>query len=279
MIHVSASHLTAPIPIANPAQCFLDESTDVTVILTIWKRDYLEEQIAALMSQGKRPSQIWIYQCGNFVDVDRYLEKYPEIELIHSSVNFKYFGRFSIAHYAKTKYIWILDDDVIPSSSWIETCLVKCQTENAIISCAGRIIATEGRIPGSTPDAVDGFFFGDVAPNIHHAFCERDTTVDYGCGGWFLQTEWLRFFWQITPFTLENAEDIHLSAACRLKLGVKTMVPMQLDELTTGNTRVEYGRDAFASWTKPKFEETRRQVVDYFVHELGWKPLLWKNDN
>lgn len=274
MSYVSDRNKPSAISNAPSMQYILDESTDVTVVLTIWKRDYLEEQITALLAQSKMPSQIWIYQCGNYVDVEKYLKQYPEIEIIHSSVNLKYFGRLSIAYYAKTKYVWILDDDVIPSPGWLENCLIKCSTENAIISCAGRRVPEAGFRSEPMSD-VETYFFGDVAPDIHFAFCKEDTVVDYGCGGWFLKTEWLRYFWQVPPYTLENAEDIHLSAACLLKLGVKTLVPMQLDEWTSGNTRIEYGRDTFSSWKEAGFEEERGKVIDRFVQELGWQPLLW----
>lgn len=276
MIHVSESHRAAPTAGEDPARYFLDESTDVTVILTVWKREYLDEQITSLISQSKRPSQVWIYQCGNFVDIDRILQKYPEIETIKSSVNLKYFGRFSLACYAKTKYVWILDDDVMPSAAWIERCLAKCAAENAIISCAGRRIPARFDLPACETD-VNAYFFGDVAPDIAHAFCKEDTAVDYGCGGWFLKAEWLKDFWSIPPFTLENAEDIHLSATCLLKSGVTTIVPIQLDELQSGNTRVEYGRDGFSSWKTPGFEQIRNDVIEYLFTNLNWKPMLWPN--
>jgi len=86
---------------------------NVTVILTVWKRNYLEEQIEAIINQTVRPYQVWIYQCGDFVNTKKLRRIFPNIQWINSSINLKYFGRFSLAVYAKSDYVWILDDDVI----------------------------------------------------------------------------------------------------------------------------------------------------------------------
>src|SRR3546814_7516813 len=39
---------------------------------------------------------------------------------IISPVNFKYYGRFQLSLQAKTKYVWIFDDDVLPGSRFLE---------------------------------------------------------------------------------------------------------------------------------------------------------------
>jgi hypothetical protein len=247
----------------------------VTVILTLWKRNYIEEQIEALLSQTVKPSEIWIYQCGDYVCTDRLMEKYDNLQLIKSSVNLKYFGRFSLAYYINTEYAWILDDDVIPSTTWIERCIQRSMIEPVIISCAGRRIPKHS-LSSDHEIERDAHFFGDVSEGVGHSFCNQETIVDYGCGGWFLPTEWIKTFWQIPPSTLENAEDIHLSAACMLKSRAKTIVLRQLDITESGNIRVQYGRDQFSSWTSPGFEAARENVVNYLVKQFGWSPMLWK---
>ncbi|GAB3640257.1 glycosyltransferase [Spirosoma arcticum] len=260
-----------------PSRLLSSEFAEVTVILTVWKRNRLEEQLTSLFAQTEKPYQVWVYQCGNYVNIESVLKRYPEIEFVHSTVNFKYFGRFSLAQFIRSKYVWILDDDVIPSRGWLANSRLKCEVENAIISSAGRIIPDGDYLPERMQN-VKQYFFGDVPANLVYNFCREDTEVDFGCNSWLFKTDWIKAFWQISPYTLETAEDIHLSATCKLKLGIRTIVPQQTDEQTTGNLNVLYGRDAFASWMKPGFQASREGVIRYFIEQMGWQPLLWSKN-
>ncbi|MGJ1323429.1 hypothetical protein ACR780_12105 [Sphingobacterium faecium] len=76
----------------------MDNKT-VTVILNIWKRNYVEEQIDALLNQTHKPEKIWIIHYENYVETNYLKSKDPSIEILHSSINLKYFGRFSFAQY------------------------------------------------------------------------------------------------------------------------------------------------------------------------------------
>ena len=259
-------------------ELILDGIGDVVVILTVWKRNYLEEQIKALTSQSIKPANIWVIKYENHLNTKLVLAKYPGVKLIDSSINLKYFGRFSIAQFVNTKYVWILDDDVIPGEKWIEKCLNLSSIGNYIISCAGRRIPKNTYFLG-TRNEMHKHYFGDITPGYNYHFCKENTLVDFGCNGWFFQTEWIRTFWQVPPLTLEMSEDMHLSAICKLKLGVQTIVLGQLDEGGTGNLKIAYGRDQFASWTKPGFYEKRENVLNYLIDDLGWRPILWDNGN
>lgn len=254
----------------------LDENGDTVVILTVWKRDHLDEQLAALATQTEKPLQIWIYQCGNHIDVRGILKYYPGVSLIYSDVNLKYFGRFSLAQYVMSKFVWVLDDDVIPSSNWLESSKKKCVEQNAIVASAGRIIP-RGEYSPEQLKYTEKYFYGDVSPRHFWNFCTEDTIVDFGCNSWFLQKRWMPFFWQIAPFTLDTAEDIHLSAALMLKSGIRTIVPKQIDVESTGNLKVMYGHDRDASWVKSDFLEKRKQVLQYLINDQGWQPQLWSN--
>ncbi|WP_353720114.1 glycosyltransferase [Dyadobacter sp. 676] len=250
-------------------------NADVAVILTVWRRDNLREQLLAIMAQTVQPKEIWVCQNENFIDVRAILSEFPGVEHVHSSVNLKYFGRFSIARHLKAKFIWILDDDQIPSPNWLKTCLMICEAENAIVSSAGRIIPENDYLPERSNN-IGKFFFGDVPQTGNSNTCAEDSIVDYGCNGWFLQQQWLRYFWETSPFTLEISEDMHLSALCKIRAGIRTIVPMQTSPINSGNLKIEYGRDEHASWTKPGFLEKRKEVLHYLIDELGWRPTMWK---
>ena len=252
-----------------------DGSDGITVILTVWKRDHLREQLDCICNQSDQPVRIWVYQCGNYVDVDNILKGYSGIDLIKSTVNLKYFGRFLLAQFVETRYVFIVDDDVIPSLNWLNICRTKCEELNSIISSTGRIIPRNDYLPERMINVKD-FFYGDTTSYLGYNFCKADTVVDFGCNSWFIRSDWIKTFWKTAPYTLETAEDIHLSASCMLNLDIDTVVPKQINEETSGNLRKDYGKDMYATWLKPDFQESREGVLRYFIDHLGWTPQLWR---
>lgn len=255
----------------------LDEGTNLTVILTVWKRNNLEEQIEVLLNQTVKPSQIWIYHCKDYIRISKLLKKYPFVEVFYSSVNLKYFGRHTLAQYVTTTYTWILDDDIIPSQTWIETCLKICKANNAIVCRSGRIIPPNDFYPGVIKSQIylKQHFVGDskIVDGIN--ICEEDTVVDYGCSSFFFKTEWEKYFWSIWPFTFQNGEDMHLSASCKIREDIPTIVPKQTSVENVGNLKPAYSFDKHASWKKEGFNAERAGVIKYLIEEKGWQPILW----
>ncbi|ACT96443.1 glycosyltransferase family 2 protein [Dyadobacter fermentans] len=250
-----------------------DENGLVTVILTVWKRNHLEEQIAALLSQTEQPYQIWIYQCGAHVNIEKVLRKYSNIQFVSSSVNLKYFGRFSLALHVKSEYVWILDDDVIPSPNWLEEARRMSEARNAIIASAGRIISYQARSNGPEITDLRRFLVGDGDEEKFCNYNRTDTETDFGCNSWLFKRDWVSLFWRIKPYTLENAEDIHLSAACKIFENIPTIVPAQSELLLCGNLKKYYGHDEVASWKRFDFQKERIEVINYLIREHGWQIL------
>jgi len=251
----------------------------VTVILTVWKRQNLEEQIEALLGQTEQPYQIWVYQCGNHVNVDRIKRKFSNVHFNNSSINLKYFGRFSLALHVKSKYVWILDDDVIPSSNWLEESRKMSEKRNAIIASAGRIITYERRSGGSEITDLRRLLVGDRDDEKPFNFNEHHTETDFGCNSWLLKTEWITLFWKIKPYTMDNAEDIHLSATCKMLENISTIVPAQNELGLCGNLKKYYGHDEVASWKKNNFQKERIEAINYLIQKHGWEILLKSNHN
>ncbi|MDJ1505766.1 glycosyltransferase family A protein [Xanthocytophaga agilis] len=252
-------------------------SSQVTVILNVWRRNYIEEQIEALLSQSVTPQKIWLLQQCNHISVEKIIKKYhPMVDYFYSSIDLKYFCRFSIAHLVNTKYLWILDDDVIPSKGWIELCLQMIEEKNSIISPNGRILP-KGDLTPELPkhkDYLTTYFIGDGHNRPQTTLCENDTVVDFGCTSFFMKTEWLKYFWNIQPFTFETGEDIHLSASCKLLGNIATIVPKQ-QAVTTGNLKCTYSYDMFASWKKNDFLTRRTEIFKYLITQHRWQPILW----
>ena len=205
------------------------------------------------------------------MDVSAYLKKYPFLERQHSTMNLKYFGRFTLAQHVTSAYTWVLDDDTMPSKKWIDVCLRTVEAYNAIVSSAGRIL-----IPNVNADGTPGHHpirqecIGNLDRFNH---CPEDTVVDFGCNSWFFRTEWLKYFWGTWPYTFQNGEDIHLSATCNIAAGIRTVVPRQPDVDSSGSMNNDYCIDEHASWKKDGFYDQRVSIMKHFIRERGWKPL------
>jgi len=271
-----------------------NKKNGITVILTFWKRDNLEEQIKCMLQQTCPPDEIWIYHCCEFNKADFLLvKKYPSVKYQYNTNNLGYFGRFNLALLAKTPFIFILDDDVIPTSNWLEKCVELNTSHNAIVSSSGKIIPDNDYTPEKVKNKrnyLRNYFIGEsdkvkVKKSIKKSDenidlglnkCDCDTFVDFGCNSWFIRKEWLNLFWSIQPYTYETGEDIHLSASCYLKGNIKTICPRQNQQLS-GNTKRTYGIDQFASWKENDFINKREKIFRYWIDEKGWKPLIWED--
>lgn len=253
---------------------------DVTVIIAVYKRLYLDEQLQALLGQTVPPAQIWIMQNERHVDINPVVEKYrslhPHISVIQSDVNLKFFGRFTIAQHVDTEFAWVLDDDVIPGRTWVERCINKCRALNAVIACSGRIIPNNDFVPekggaGEWPK----YFIGDGYDDAPLNHCPQDTYVDYGCNSYFFKTEWITDFWTVYPSTFKNGDDIHLGASLKMMRNIPTVVLEQRSEEDSGNLKKSYTCDEHSFWLSSTFFETREPVFRNLISERGWKPLLW----
>lgn len=248
----------------------------ISVILTLWKRTHIQEQLEALSAQTLQPAEVWIYHCCNHVRLtNEFFKHYPYVQYQHNSSDLGYFGRFSLGMYAKSPYLCILDDDVIPSAGWLERCIQLSHQHNAIISPSGRLIPKNDYAPErlNGEGKLQRYFVGDAAATTSNE-CPQDTFVDFGCSSWFMQTDWLDYFWWLKPRALSMGEDMHLSAACMLKAGIRTMVPQQGGQVS-GNVKRAYGHDNLASWKQSDFIKKRTAALHYLIDECGWRPMLW----
>lgn len=241
----------------------------VTVILTVWKRDHLEEQLQALFRQTVIPSHIWIQQSLHHVDVSMIVDKYKDrVRYSCWENNPGVFGRFESVIQVETPYIFIIDDDMIPGEMFIESALSACKRLNAIVCPHGRLLSPE---TGRTEMFVgDGYEF-------QHSFCLDDTEVDFGNNAWFFRKEWISYFLSQTPLYRNNGEDIQLSAMCKVLGNIPTYVPRQIVPMESGNVKRYYSADEHALHRKPLFSKERDEVVGQF-RNMGWHLQLEKKD-
>lgn len=239
----------------------------ITAILTVWKRNHLEEQLQALLGQTVVPSHIWIQQSQHHVDVSVIVDKYKD-RVCYScwENNPGVFGRFESVIQVETPYIFIIDDDMIPGEMFIENALSTCKRLNAIISPHGRLLSS---------DACQTKIFVGDGYQFQHSFCLEDTEVDFGNNAWFFKKEWISYFLSKTPLYRNNGEDIHFSAMCKLLGNIPTYVPRQIVPVESGNVKRYYSADEHALHLKPLFNKERIDVVERF-RNIGWHLRLEK---
>lgn len=257
------------------------ETSSITVIITVWKRQYLAQQLESLIKQSLKPGYIWIIQNERHIDVrsvvERFQQDFPTIFIINSDFNLKYFGRFSLCSHVETEYTLIIDDDVIPSGDWLKICVEKLTQYNSIVSCTGRIIPKANYRPEEWKNEErKAYFIGDNQSDDECNFLPKDTRVDYGCNSYFFRTEWIKHFWSIWPTTFQSGEDIHLSATMMITSAISTIVPAQPTPELSGNLKKRYSLDPVSSWRDTEFINIRQKVFEFFIQEKKWNPILWE---
>lgn len=222
--------------------------SNVTVILSGYRRLYaLKQQYDAIKNQSVQNIKIilWTNRCDN-QHIDK--EILNNTETIISNANYGVWGRFAIGLLCSTEYVCIMDDDTIPGSRWIESCLTTIEKHDGILTTRG-VIANKGKdhmypLPGSYEA------HGWCNPN------EETLRVDMGCHCWFFNKNILKAFWidapNLTP--MNYGEDMHLSYAAQKYFNLYTYIPphpASNKELwgSLPDTAIKYGTDKAAiSW-------------------------------
>eukprot|EP00727_Mastigamoeba_balamuthi_P009191 m51a1_g4895 hypothetical protein (331) ;mRNA; r:126300-127483 len=235
----------------------------VGVVLMVYKRRTLERQLRAIYGQTHAPAEVIVWQDERHVDVADVVERYRPrgLSFVQSTRNFKFHGRFAVALMFDTEFVFIVDDDQIPGSKYLETCIRASREHNAIISGTGRVITTTGL--WSCAGCGDG------------GWAPEDREVDVGCQSWFVRTEWLRRFWSVRMPSWANGEDIDLSASLKLLGGVRTFVPrMPAGDRETWKDRSGglIGNDNVATHKRPDHAALRHNITNYWL-QLGWTTL------
>tara|TARA_R110000824_G_scaffold32156_6_gene104022 strand:+ start:6723 stop:8333 length:1611 start_codon:yes stop_codon:yes gene_type:complete len=251
----------------------VDHSEDnITVILNCYRRPQnLEKQIAAIREQTHKAAEIWLW-VNHHADNDGVdFGKFKVDKVFNNDYNWKYFGRFSAAMLAKTKYVAFFDDDTIPGKDWFKNCVETSKRHRGILGGVGV------RIPQTK------IYFGHKRigwsnPN------EKVEKVDLVGHAWFLEKQWLKYLWFEEPYTYENGEDIHLSYMAQKHGNIDTYVPphpkdnIDMFSSTMGN---ELGIDDVASSNARNhqvFYKQRNDIVSNAIRN-GWRIYIDEGEN
>ena len=228
----------------------------INVILTVWKRNNLEEQLEAIQNQTVDVDQIYVYQNESHIDITSLKEKYNFKHVHSKDMNFKFHGRFTLPLLFDTEFTAIFDDDTIPNSGWLEHCRKLCLQKNCIV--------------GANCRNYNGFGSGLCDGKLN------DTPIKCDIVGhcWFFRTEWIHYMWKEHPPTYENGEDIHFCASCKIHGGIDSYLPTQTIEHQEnwGDTKPILGADENATWKKSEHNSLRKELYEYWIGK-GWQVI------
>ncbi len=237
----------------------------ITVILNCYRRpEYLKEQIKAIKDQTKEPHEIWVWVNYHEDNRDYDFDNLDVDRVFKNNYNWKYFGRFSAAMLAKTKYIALFDDDTIPGTKWFENCIDSMNTKEGIMGGAGVVLKHD--------IYQDHNRFGWSSKN------KEIVEVDLVGHAWFFKKEWLKYLWIEEPLTWENGEDIHFAYTAQKHGKIKSYCPPHPENEIEKHSSLkgyQYGVDDKASSATRNhqiFYKQRNDIVKHAI-ENGWKIL------
>ncbi|MEM9022403.1 MAG: glycosyltransferase [Bacteroidota bacterium] len=236
----------------------------ITVILTAYNRPHtLDQQVAAIRQQTAKVADIWLWY--NQGEKPQVKPKDPKVKTVVCSANFKFHGRFALALLARTPYVAIFDDDVIPGKRWLENCLNTMKKQPGVLGASGVLLHRKRYHPSKKVG-----WNGSNLANI--------TEVDLVGHAWFFKQEWAQYLWREQPVSRENGEDIQFSYLCQKYGKIGTFVPPHPpgQQELWGNVPAcaqGWDSDAQATFKKvPNHLKLRDQIVISCM-DAGWRPL------
>lgn len=227
-------------------------------VLTVYKRNNIEEQLKRVFAQTLKPDIIVVFQNENYVNIEGLKKKY-DFYYVKSDYNTKFIGRFAYCLCFNADTCIVMDDDIFPGRKCFEKYVRECNERNAIIGGNGR--------------------HGFLNPNKETLMRSPETglriTREFDFVGhlWCFKHEWLHYMFAIKPITLDTGEDMHLCFSAKKMGGIRSFVCGHEDsEEDCDQSKGKYASDQFATYKRtPK--ESRVNVEKYFRDVIGLKFL------
>lgn len=235
----------------------------VLVLLTVYKRNTLEDQLKSIYNQTLQPDYLVVFQNENHINIEPLKQKYKFIH-IKNDYNTKFFGRFAHCINYPVDICCVLDDDIIPGNLCIESFVKQCMEKNGIMGGNSRIGLKNNnyktlskKIPGdgSNSDLLLVDFVGHL---------------------WCFKKEWLYHMFSIPPLTFDTGEDMHLCFSSKIKGNINSYLAKQHN-----NSRCDISNNQYSGDQNASFRITSRQdridVEEYFINKYGLKMISTTN--
>lgn len=235
----------------------------VSVVLNVFRRSHnFQAQLDAIKSQSLKVREILAWENGEDSVSDSRVS-------IHSrcNTNLGVWARFAYALNASSDYVWVIDDDSIPGSRWLENALETHRLTGGLVGSRGLRFRTSSSYT----------LYEEYGPNRPNS---EITEVDIVGHNWVFPREWLGAFWGLYserfPGSLAG-EDIHLSFAIQKLHGVGTFVPPhpEDDRSIWGEqpaSEASFGSDAAAISVNPKSMAKFEQAYSHYI-KRGFAPI------
>ncbi len=240
---------------------------DITVILNVYNRPYsLERQLEAIKSQSVevKDENIFIWYNKGTGMGKQSAPKSPNHKIFVCNHNTKFHGRFTAALLARTEFVAMFDDDIIPGKRWLENCVESIKQYNGLLGGSGVTIKSKGY-----QQHIKHGWNGNIKPDII-------TRVDLVGHAWFFKQEWAKYMWYEEPVSWHNGEDIMFSYLCQKYGGINTFVPphpinnldvwCNIDGATMGN-------DSNATFLTSQNHYQIRDEICIKCIDKGWKTV------
>jgi glycosyltransferase involved in cell wall biosynthesis len=186
-----------------------------SVVLNIFKRaKNFPIQLEAVLSQSYPIAEVFVWENGE-QNVEDVASSFQKVTRVRSDTNLGVWSRFAVALNAKADFIWVIDDDTIPGTKWLENAIETFRNRPAVIGSRGlRFYSSHSYL-----------LYEEFGPNNPSDFVQE---VDIVGHNWIFPRHWLWAFWASYPDKFESdyvGEDIHLSYAVQKHLGFGTVVP------------------------------------------------------
>ncbi|KAJ3269291.1 hypothetical protein HDV01_001620 [Terramyces sp. JEL0728] len=200
----------------------------IAIISTYKRPKTILRIVEACLNQSVPPKEVWITAFSSPFEreyrqiIDDYnsknLTNIP-IHLITGGPQFTYFARFQVALLASTKYVALLDDDVIPEGihafrNMLHTFNLQSNEYYGMYGCKGHVINTE---QSALEQSEYYYNYFTHEPNVIEM-------ADVVGGLWFMKREWVKYMFIEDPITLATAEDFQITAMLLKYANIPTFI-------------------------------------------------------
>ena len=228
--------------------------------------------LESLYNQTHKPKEIFIWvnknQNKNF---DKNDLNYPVDNIIISEKNGGCYYRFVAGYLTESKYLLVLDDDIVPGKKFVEKCM-NFLIENPNTMIGSRGIKLNSNIYGDcTPIGA----YDTTSINGRHDLTE----VDLIGHAFFIEKKHLKYLLDVDkPYIWSNGEDIQLGALSSFDNVRKYVIDQDISKPEgIGSTMKHLGctKTRLSSSDPHKHIKDRNDVVSYWIGK-GWKPLFMR---
>lgn len=230
---------------------------DLTVLLTVFKRDHLAMQLKSLWRQSVVPREIVVYHDCDYRRIPKKRLIHAGISVTENSSNTRFHGRFAYLLNAQTEWVMVWDDDIVPGKYCIESYLQQAEALDGIVGGMGRMARTN-------PLEKQLIHPPDVGVR------ENPVLADFVGHMWLFRQELLFQMFSVKPATYETGEDMHLCFSAKLRSGVPSFIGAQPTEDESCDTSMNrLAADELAAFrSTPKSE---REKVETYFSSMGLK--------